>query len=96
LLLRCGLWQPRQLNWWIGVIFALGSFLFLLGSVLSLLPELAADWSFDGPAVNAIFLAGSIPFTLAAYLQLFQAANAGEITAQARAAPRRSLWMTFW
>ena len=29
--------------------------------------------------VNRIFFAGSIPFTVAAYLQLFQAANAGEI-----------------
>ena len=27
--------------------------------------------------VNAIFFVGSIPFTIAAYLQLFQAANAG-------------------
>jgi hypothetical protein len=36
-----GLWMPQQLNWWIGVIFALGSALFMLGSVLSLAPQLA-------------------------------------------------------
>ncbi len=27
ILLRC-LWMPGQLNWWIGIIFALGSLLF--------------------------------------------------------------------
>ena len=38
-LLRC-LWMPRKLNWWIGTIFAVGSFLFALASVLSLAPDL--------------------------------------------------------
>lgn len=77
LLLR-SLWMPGQLNWWIAIIFALGSFLFILGSVLSLAPELAQAWLLDNRAVNTIFFAGSIPFTTAAYLQLFQAANVGE------------------
>jgi hypothetical protein len=79
LLLR-SLWMPGQLNWWIGVIFALGSCLFILGSVLSLAPGLARAWSLDSHAVNMIFFAGSIPFTTAAYLQLFQSANAGEFS----------------
>ena len=38
---RC-LWMPGQLNWWIGIIFALGSLLFAVASVLSLSPTLAA------------------------------------------------------
>jgi hypothetical protein len=76
-LLRC-LWMPWQLNWWIGVIFAIGSLLFALASALSLWPHLAAAWSLDSTGINAIFFAGSIPFTIAAYLQLFQAANAGD------------------
>jgi hypothetical protein len=79
-LLRC-LWMPRQLNWWIGAVFAVGSLLFALASVLSLAPALARAWSLDSTAINAIFFAGSIPFTIAAYLQLFQAANAGEFLA---------------
>ena len=70
------LWMPWQLNWWIGVVFAAGSLLFLLGSVLSLEPTLTRKWSLDATAINAFFFAGSIPFTIAAYLQLFQAANA--------------------
>ena len=72
------LWMPRRLNWWIGTVFAAGSLLFALASVLSLVPALARAWSLDATAVNAIFFTGSIPFTIAAYLQLFQAANAGE------------------
>lgn len=77
-LLRC-LWMPRELNWWIGSVFAFGSFLFALGSVLALSPKIAAIWGLDSLAVNSIFFAGSIPFTTAAYLQLFQAANADPI-----------------
>ena len=45
-LLRC-LWMPQQLNWWIGTVFALGSLLFALASVLSLAPALAQAWSLD-------------------------------------------------
>ncbi|MCP9801769.1 hypothetical protein [Synechococcus sp. RedBA-s] len=75
-LLRC-LWQPQQLNWWIGSIFALGSLLFLIGSWLSLDPMLVKHLSMSNTAVNRVFFLGSIPFTTAAYLQLFQAANAG-------------------
>ena len=35
-------------------------------------------WSLDAAQINAIFFAGSIPFTTAGYLQLYQAANADE------------------
>lgn len=76
-LFRC-LWMPRSLNWWIGTVFALGAALFVIGSVLCLDPSLAKIWSLDENAINRIFFAGSIPFTIAAYLQLYQAANAGE------------------
>ncbi len=69
------LWAPGQLNWWIGTVFALGAALFMAGCVLVLSPGLAPGWSANA---NAVFFAGSIPFTSAAYLQLFQAANAGE------------------
>ena len=75
------LWMPQKLNWWIGAVFAIGALLFALASVLSLSPELAEAWSLDSTRINAIFFAGSIPFTTAAYLQLFQAANAGEFIA---------------
>ena len=87
------LWMPRQMNWWIGTVFAAGSLLFALASVLSLAPELARAWSLDSTAINGIFFAGSIPFTTAAYLQLFQAANAGDFSpAESRAPRRRALF----
>ena len=64
-----------DLNWWIGLVFAVGSLLFILGSVQTLWPRLAATAVFD-PA--HVFFAGSLPFTLAAYLQFFQAGNASD------------------
>jgi hypothetical protein len=64
------LWMPRKLNWWIGTVFAVGSLLFVLASVLSLAPSWAAHWSIKSLGINAIFFAGSIPFTVAATLQI--------------------------
>ena len=83
------LWMPRQLNWWIGVIFAMGSLLFAAASVLSLAPALARAWSLDSTGINTIFFAGSIPFTSAAYLQLLQAANADEFPRGGTSSPQR-------
>jgi hypothetical protein len=84
-LIRLGLWIPKDLNWWIGVIFAVGSAHFVVGSVLAIGPILARLESLDP---NWIFFAGSIPFTTAAYLQLFQAANAGDPAAPNGPPPR--------
>jgi hypothetical protein len=94
-LLRRGLWQPRQLNWWIGTVFACGSALFMIGGILSLAPQAAASWALDSTAVNSIFFAGSIPFTAAAYLQLYQAANAPESVA-AGSTPRADVVYFGW
>ncbi len=83
------IWQPRQLNWWIGLIFMLGASLFALGSLLCLAPSLATQLGLSSAQVNASFFIGSIPFTTAAYLQLYQAANApGFNTAQPSNAKR--------
>ena len=87
-LLRC-LWMPEQLNWWIGLGFSLGSLLFMLGCLFVLTPSISRGWPLEAISANAVFFAGSIPFTIAAYLQLFQAANAGVFAAQVKSAPRR-------
>jgi hypothetical protein len=68
------------LNGWIAILFALGALLFSLGSVLSLAPALARACSLSSTGVNAVYFVGSIPFTMAAYLQLFQAANAPQLS----------------
>jgi hypothetical protein len=54
LLLR-SLWMPNQLNWWIGMVFALGSSLFALGSIFSLIPSLASILSLNTTEINTFF-----------------------------------------
>lgn len=66
-------WRTSGYNWWMGLLFALGSMLFMAASAFSLLPP-GRQLLTEG-IINVIFFAGSIPFTLAGYLQLFQAAN---------------------
>ncbi|MGD8826443.1 MAG: hypothetical protein PVI24_15780, partial [Myxococcales bacterium] len=87
------LWMPWHLSWWIGVVFAVGSSLFAFGSALCLQPALARAWSFDASEINATFFIGSIPFTTAAYLQLFQAANAGDPARPGDRTSRHRLWL---
>ncbi|MDW5288940.1 hypothetical protein [Formosa sp. PL04] len=67
-----GFKKVATLNWWISMIFALGSFLFMLGSVLSLWPAIALHFKLSTTEVNFVFFLGSIPFTTAAFLQLLQ------------------------
>lgn len=84
------MWQPRQLNWWIGLIFMLGASCFAAGSVLCLAPSLAEGIGLSSAQVNAVFFVGSIPFTTAAYLQLYQAANAPKFNAPGGMSTKRS------
>lgn len=93
IVLRC-LWMPRELNWWIGTIFALGSMLFAIASLGSLFPKLIPP-SLGTVSMNTIYFAGSIPFTTAAYLQLFQSANAAPFPADASRV-RRSWYLFGW
>ena len=72
-------------------MFALGASLFILGGTLWLNPDLAARLSVDQLGVATDFFAGSSPFTTAAYLQLFQAANA-QTPVPAELPGRRLAW----
>ncbi|MEH6832968.1 MULTISPECIES: hypothetical protein [Falsihalocynthiibacter] len=81
-------WKPESLNVWIGSGFSIGSFLFIAGSILTLWPVAAHTFSMSGFDVNAVFFLGSIFFTIAGYLQLFQAANSGALPHE-NAEPRR-------
>jgi len=85
------LWMPWELNWWIGIVFALGALLFMAGSVLSLAPAIVQELSLEANTINAIFFIGSIPFTTAAYLQLYQAANAKEFERLGTSDPQRTV-----
>jgi hypothetical protein len=85
-------WPALLLNRWIGVGFGIGSLLFFAGSVLSLAPDLARDLQLSTLEVNAVYFVGSIAFTVAAYLQLFQSANADIATAGPRPRPELIGW----
>lgn len=93
-------WRRRWFNWLIGFLFAAGSTLFALGAALSLFPAGAAAAS--PLAINLTFFAGSVPFTIAGYLQHFQSANAGAFPGEARGRrvaligwrPRQAGWLS--
>lgn len=87
-------WQSAAYNWSVGAIFAVGSFLFMLGSVLSLVP--ASAWAWPALWTNIVFFAGSIPFTIAGYLQHFQAANARDFMVDPPAGQERRVALIGW
>jgi hypothetical protein len=82
------LWAPDKLNWWIAVLFMIGSACFILGSVLVL-----AGYS-DFFVINAIFFAGSIFFTSAGYSQYNQSINAKTAVGVGQETPQRK-WLAW-
>ena len=85
-------WAPRRLAWWIAVLFAIGSALFMIGGV-------AATWPGSVPAplgevsvLNRIFVVGAVFFTSAAWLQWLEALNRDVAHALDNGAPRRWRW----
>ena len=82
-------WRPDRLDWWIGVLFAVGSLCFALASS-------ASQWgSASRPWIGATFFAGSLFFTTAAYLQYSQAANV-EHGVGANGSPRARWRVASW
>ena len=63
-------WAPQRRGWWIAVLFMIGALCFAFGS----LPPFAAA---VGEATVWVFFVGSLFFTAAAYLQYYEASNAG-------------------
>jgi hypothetical protein len=70
------LWRPRELTWWIAVLFMIGSWHFISGSVLVLA---GATYTY---LIDLVFFSGSIFFTAAGYSQYYQAINAPEAVAK--------------
>ena len=62
-------WAPRALAWWLGVIFAVGSVCFAVGSF----PPYATAVGTN--ADDLTYFIGSIFFTTAAFLQYYEAAS---------------------
>jgi hypothetical protein len=64
------LWAPRDIGWWVGVLFIVGSTCFAVGSVPSLSSAVSAT------VISSIYFVGSLFFTSAGYLQYVQASSA--------------------
>lgn len=69
------LWEPARLSWWIAVLFMIGSALFALGGYAASLPVADRLLLRQTTALNLTFVAGSVFFTSAAWLQLLEAIN---------------------
>jgi hypothetical protein len=63
-------WAPRARGWWIGVLFAAGSALFVLGALPSYATAAGIRWD------TVTFFAGSLVFTSAAFLTYREAVDA--------------------
>ncbi|MBC8716488.1 hypothetical protein [Ochrobactrum sp. Marseille-Q0166] len=72
-------WQTQSYNANIGISFAVGAFIFALGSIFMFC---SLRWPELVNLTNLTFFAGSIPFTIAAGLQHFQSANASDFSVQ--------------
>jgi hypothetical protein len=64
-------WAPRARGWWIAVLFAVGSLLFVLGAVPAYASAAGARWD------SLTFFAGSLFFTSAGFLTYREAVDAG-------------------
>jgi hypothetical protein len=78
-----------RIGWWIAALFMIGSICFAVASAAGLTPDLFGDFARDSTAINLVFFAGSIFFTLAAWLQLMAAVNADRIAAIVHRVPLR-------
>jgi hypothetical protein len=76
-----------RIGWWIATLFMIGSTCFAVASAAGLTPGLFGDFARNPTAITLVFFAGSIFFTLAAWLQLMAAVNADRIAAIVHRAP---------
>ncbi len=75
-------WEPRQPDWWVAALFAVGSACFLVGSTPGYVSLVGV------PAVGVTFFVGSIFFTSAAWLQLLVSVGAVQPGVRTRRAAR--------
>ena len=87
-------WHRPAYNWRIGAVFALGAFLFMLASLLSMAQT--AEENIPSNLINIVFFAGSLPFTCAALMQLIQAANSADFPGNTQAARPKPFELVGW
>ncbi len=85
------LFRPDSLNWWIALLFMVGSLHFVLGSVFVLVG------SSNTFLINLIYFIGSLFFTSAGYSQYYQAINAPKaIDENGRTSPNSKRYIFAW
>lgn len=62
-------WKTKKLSWWIGLIFTLGSILFVLGAIPVMFPNAPTT------TIAQINFVGSVCFTIGSYLMLLETIN---------------------
>lgn len=63
-------WAPGAIGWWIGILFAIGSFFFALGSIPNYINYVGITYD------SITYFVGSLFFTSAGYLQYIESINA--------------------
>lgn len=83
--LRLWGWEPDRLQWWIVVVYILGSLMLVIGGLGPFTPN---------RVVHTVHfsLMGSICFTIAGYLSIFEAINASPHVDASASAPRRRIY----
>jgi len=66
---------PRDISWWIAVLFMIGATHFAIASAASLWPKVEGLEWIHGPWIDYVYFSGSFFFTSAAYCQWLQALN---------------------
>lgn len=86
-------WKTQAFNLSIGTNFAIGSFIFGLGSILMFC---SFYWQNLNNITNLTFFAGSVSFTVAAGMAHLQSANANSVAAQAKQNPTYRIKLIGW
>jgi hypothetical protein len=79
-------WAPFAITWWMGVLFAVGSVCFALGSFPPYVTAVGATPD------NVTYFVGSLFFTTASFLQYMEVASTPSALDAPRRAGPRSLW----
>jgi hypothetical protein len=95
---RSGYWAPDRLAWWVPVSFIVGSVLFILGAVASLVPSaFGGDKTVMSLVAEALYTVGALLYTAAVYAQILESLNEDDrIAANGSSQPPESWrWVGF-
>lgn len=65
-----GVWAPHRISWWVVILFAAGSALFILGAAAALFPG-----AFGTIFTDVVYFVGALLFTIGVYMQLLESIN---------------------